>query len=157
MSTEDITNIKIVSGAGGLESVSTMTIIANMYTEFFLKEGVKFTFAQNGNEILISAKDLPEDIKEILTKECGIHRVVRISPHDIQKRRHTSFTRVSTNDVPVVDWGFESHVRSYVFNPYEAIRSHKTDVYYSAEDMKKIVAGDLRLLATNGKKLEDLA
>lgn len=152
MSTEDVTNIKIASGAGGLESVSTMTIIANMYAEFLLKEKVKFAFSQNGNEILISAKNLSEDVKDILVKECGIHRVVRISPYDIQKRRHTSFTMVSINNLSVPD----SHVRTYMFHPFEIIRSHKEDVRYSAEDMKKIISGDLRLLATNGKKLEEI-
>lgn len=91
--------IEIHSGAGGTESNDWANMIKRMYLRYFTKADYKFEIVseQPGEEVGI--KGVTINVKAInafgyLKGETGVHRLVRISPFDSNKRRHTSFASV---------------------------------------------------------------
>ena len=98
---EDMKNcfFSIHAGAGGTESCDWANMLLRMYTRYF--EAHKYKF----QELDITAGE-ETGIRSItlrvsgpfafgkLSCEIGVHRLVRISPFDSQKRRHTSFAAV---------------------------------------------------------------
>lgn len=91
--------IEIHSGAGGTESNDWASMILRMYERFFEKNDYKYELIskQEGEEVGIKGAVLL--VKGFypfgyLKGETGVHRLVRISPFDANKRRHTSFASV---------------------------------------------------------------
>ena len=91
--------VEIHSGAGGTESNDWANMIKRMYLRYFDKKGFKYEILseQEGEEVgikgcLILVKHL--NAFGLLKGETGVHRLVRISPFDSNKRRHTSFASV---------------------------------------------------------------
>jgi len=98
---EDAKNcfFSIHAGAGGTESCDWVTMLLRMYSRYFEKNKFKF------RELTITPGE-EAGIRSItlnvsgtfaygkLSCENGVHRLVRISPFDSQKRRHTSFAAV---------------------------------------------------------------
>ncbi len=104
----DISNcyLEIHPGAGGTESCDWASMLLRMYERFCDKNEFKYDLIeeQAGEEAGIKSATL--HIKGsyaygYLKCEKGVHRLVRISPFDSNKRRHTSFASVSV--VPEVD------------------------------------------------------
>lgn len=96
----------INSGAGGTESQDWAQMLMRMYIMYGEKNGmkVKEVSYQAGEEAGIKSVSLEFEgdfAYGFLKGESGVHRLVRISPFDSQKRRHTSFASVYT--YPVVD------------------------------------------------------
>lgn len=103
------------SGAGGTESCDWASMLFRMYTYWFQKRGWKTEIVdmQSGDEAGIkSATVLVEGAFAYGYCKCerGVHRLVRISPFDANKRRHTSFAAVDVMadidediDVTIVD------------------------------------------------------
>ena len=100
--------LTIHAGAGGTEASDWASMLMRLYLRWCERHKFK-------TEIL----DLEENeggIKSVTIKvngpyafgylkgEAGVHRLVRISPFDSQKRRHTSFTSVYAD--PEVDYSF---------------------------------------------------
>lgn len=92
--------VSIHPGAGGTESQDWAEILMRMYLRWAEKEGfkVKIVDLQLGEEA--GLKDVTFIVEGAyaygyLKSEAGIHRLVRISPFDTNKRRHTSFVAVS--------------------------------------------------------------
>ena len=93
----------IIPGAGGREPRNFAGMLAWMYLQYAKKHGFN---------------------SEKLKHETGVHRLVRISPHDPKLRRHTSFVLVcmdSNNDM------WDRPIRSYVFDPYRMAKDYRTD------------------------------
>ena len=91
--------LEIHSGAGGTESCDWALMLYRMYTRYFSKNGYKFEEIdrQPGEEVGI--KSILLNVSGInaygyFKGENGVHRLVRISPFDANKRRHTSFASV---------------------------------------------------------------
>lgn len=91
--------IEIHSGAGGTESNDWANMIYKMYTKFFDNNDYTYEIVneQKGEEVGI--KGITLLVKGYysygyLKNETGVHRLVRISPFDSNKRRHTSFASV---------------------------------------------------------------
>lgn len=91
--------LTIHPGAGGTESCDWANMLLRMYLRFLDRKGFKYEIIdyQAGEEAGI--KDASIEIKSeyaygLLKSETGIHRLVRISPFDANKRRHTSFSSV---------------------------------------------------------------
>jgi peptide chain release factor 2 len=98
---EDTKNcfFSIHAGAGGTESCDWASMLLRMYTRYFEATGYGF------NELDITPGE-EAGIRSItlrvagpfaygkLSCEVGVHRLVRISPFDSNKRRHTSFAAV---------------------------------------------------------------
>lgn len=92
--------LEIHPGAGGTESCDWASMLYRMYTMFCDKENYKYIVLdeQKGEEAGI--KSLTLEISGLYAYgyfkcEQGVHRLVRISPFDSNKRRHTSFASVS--------------------------------------------------------------
>ncbi len=93
--------LSINAGAGGTESCDWANMVYRMYTRWIEKSGMKFTVLnfQNGDEAGIKAVTIHvqgANAFGLLRAERGVHRLVRISPFDSNKRRHTSFCAVET-------------------------------------------------------------
>lgn len=92
--------LEIHPGAGGTESCDWALMLLRMYERFCDKNNFKYEEIdyQKGDEagikscnILISGPYAYGYLKH----EVGVHRLIRISPFDSNKRRHTSFCSVS--------------------------------------------------------------
>lgn len=91
--------LTIHPGAGGLESQDWAQMLMRMYLRWaekhaFSAEVVDF---QPGEEAGIKSTTITIDglyAYGFLKSEAGVHRLVRISPYDAKKRRHTSFAAV---------------------------------------------------------------
>lgn len=98
--------LSINAGAGGTESMDWANILLRMYTRFCEHNNLSAHAIdyQAGEEAGIKSATLLIRGKNpygLLKSEQGIHRLVRISPFDANKRRHTSFAGVMvTPEVP---------------------------------------------------------
>jgi len=99
----------INSGAGGTESQDWAQMLLRMYLRFCEREKLSASIVdyQAAEEAGIKSATLfvkGKNAYGLLKGECGIHRLVRISPFDSNKRRHTSFAAVTaTPEVPEVE------------------------------------------------------
>jgi peptide chain release factor 2 len=89
----------IHSGAGGTESQDWASMLLRMYCRFIERKGFKYEIIDYlaGEEAGIKSATLEvtgEYAYGFLKAESGVHRLVRISPFDANKRRHTSFASV---------------------------------------------------------------
>ena len=91
--------ISIHSGAGGTEACDWAQMLLRMYTRWAQSKGFSFSITDilAGEEAGI--KGVTAFVKGgcaygYLKSEIGVHRLVRISPFDANKRRHTSFASV---------------------------------------------------------------
>jgi peptide chain release factor 2 len=108
---EDFSNcfFSINSGAGGTESQDWANMLLRMYIRFCEREGfdAKLIDYQSGEEAGIKSATLfikGKNAYGLLKAEEGIHRLVRISPFDANKRRHTSFAAVHvTPEMPELE------------------------------------------------------
>lgn len=99
---EDASNcyLNINAGAGGTESQDWASMLLRMYIRFCERENfdVQVLDYQAGEEAGIKSATLyikKRNATGLLKAECGVHRLVRISPFDANKRRHTSFAAVT--------------------------------------------------------------
>ncbi len=91
--------LSINAGAGGTESQDWSDILCRMYVRFCERERLSISIVdhQVGEEAGIKSATLfikGKNAYGLLKSEHGIHRLVRISPFDANKRRHTSFAGV---------------------------------------------------------------
>ncbi len=91
--------VTIHPGAGGTESQDWAEMLMRMYLRWAERQG--FTTVLNdyqaGEEAGIKSATFTvngDNAFGLLTSEIGVHRLVRISPFDQAKRRHTSFASV---------------------------------------------------------------
>ncbi len=97
------------AGAGGTDAQDWTEMLLRMYTRFCERQGwgVRLVDETPGEEAGLKSATL--EIKGpyaygILKGETGVHRLVRISPFDAARRRHTSFASVTvTPQVPEED------------------------------------------------------
>jgi len=91
--------LEIHAGAGGTESQDWAEMLSRMYARWIEKKNFKrsLIYLSDGEEAgikSVSIKVQGDNAYGLLKNESGIHRLVRISPFDSQKRRHTSFASV---------------------------------------------------------------
>ena len=91
--------LEIHAGAGGTESQDWAEMLLRMYIRWSEKQNAKILLLQEtrGEEAGIKSTTLKIEKNYAygwLKRESGIHRLVRISPFDSNKRRHTSFASV---------------------------------------------------------------
>ena len=91
--------LEIHAGAGGTESQDWAEMLVRMYIRWAEKQDAKVLLLQEtrGEEAGIKSTTLKIENNYaygLLKRESGIHRLVRISPFDSNKRRHTSFASV---------------------------------------------------------------
>ena len=86
-------------GAGGTESQDWAQMLLRMYLRYAERKGFKVEMLdmQAGEEAGLKSatfRILGEYAFGNLSQESGVHRLVRISPFDANKRRHTSFAAI---------------------------------------------------------------
>ena len=98
--------ITINAGAGGVDAHDWAEMLFRMYTRFLSSQDMKYQIEEisQGEEAGIkSASIRVESYRAYATLESerGVHRLVRISPFDSNKRRHTSFAGVDV--IPLIE------------------------------------------------------
>jgi peptide chain release factor 2 len=98
--------VTIHPGAGGTESADWAEMLFRMYSRWIEKKGFssRIIDRQSGEEAGIKSITFTVSGKKVfglLKSEKGVHRLVRISPFDSSKRRHTSFASVDV--IPLVE------------------------------------------------------
>lgn len=91
--------VNIFQGAGGTESNDWTEMLFNMYIKWADEKGFKVDVLdfQKGDEVGLKSVSFlvkGENAYGYLKSEHGTHRLVRISPFDANKRRHTTFAGV---------------------------------------------------------------
>lgn len=91
--------LTIHPGAGGTESQDWAEMLFRMYLRYCQRRGFETHVMdhQDGDEAGIKSVSLEvvgDSAYGYLKAEAGVHRLVRISPFDSNKRRHTSFASV---------------------------------------------------------------
>ena len=107
--------LTIHSGAGGTEAQDWVVMLARMYKMYAAKEGFNFDIVDKleGNDAGLKTAVLwikGEYAYGKLKGEMGVHRLVRISPFDSNKRRHTSFASVEV--VPAINQSAEVKLKT---------------------------------------------
>jgi len=92
--------VNIHPGAGGTEAQDWAEMLMRMYLRWAEQNGFKTQMLdyQDGEEAGIKSVTfnvIGEYAYGYLASETGVHRLVRISPFDANKRRHTSFASVA--------------------------------------------------------------
>lgn len=104
--------ITIHAGAGGTEACDWADMLMRMYQRWCERKGYKVEIIdyQGGDEVGVRSATLEivgENAYGFLRNEVGVHRLVRISPFDAAKKRHTSFASIdvtpdSDEDINIV-------------------------------------------------------
>lgn len=102
---------EVHAGEGGTDSQDWAEMLLRMYERWFERRGFRYELveATPGEEAGIKGATLTVEGRHaygLLATERGVHRLVRISPFDAAKRRHTSFASVDvtpeiTDDVEI--------------------------------------------------------
>ena len=92
--------LEIHPGAGGTEAQDWSLMLLRMYQRWAERNGFKFQVIdiQDGDEAGIKSaivKISGDDAYGMLKCEKGVHRLVRISPFNAQKKRQTSFSSIN--------------------------------------------------------------
>ena len=109
--------LEINSGAGGTEACDWVQILLRMYLRWAESNGFKAEIIDSLEGDVAGIKNVTVIVRGLnaygfLKSERGVHRLVRISPFDANKRRHTTFASVDV--VPEV-----SEVEGIEINPDE--------------------------------------
>ena len=96
----------INAGAGGTESQDWAEMLLRMYTRWAERHGFGLDLDEihHGEEAGIKSATFTlrgQNAYGLLSTERGVHRLVRISPFDAQKRRHTSFANLDV--IPLLE------------------------------------------------------
>jgi peptide chain release factor 2 len=106
--------VTVHAGAGGTEACDWVAMLLRMYSRW--AERHRFDVAiidlmeAEGGVKSVTAEVSGEFAFGFMRAESGIHRLVRISPFDASKRRHTTFASVAAS--PVIDDSIDVEVRA---------------------------------------------
>lgn len=102
--------VTVHSGAGGTEACDWAEMLFRMFTRWVNKTGYKYTILDSLDGDGAGYKSITILVEGAhaygyLKSEKGVHRLVRISPFDANKKRHTSFASVDV--MPEIDDNIE--------------------------------------------------
>ncbi len=106
--------LNINAGAGGVDAHDWAEILFRMYTRFLDSEKMEYEIEEISSGEEAGIKSVSIRVKSyraygILESERGVHRLVRISPFDSNKRRHTSFAGIDV--VPLIEDSDETVIK----------------------------------------------
>ncbi len=106
--------LAIHAGAGGTEAQDWAEMLLRMYLRWAERQGfaTEIVDYQEGEEAGLKSVTVTvtgEYAYGLLISEIGIHRLVRLSPFDANKRRHTSFASVFVS--PEIDENIDIQIR----------------------------------------------
>lgn len=92
--------LEVKPGAGGIDAADFAEMLLRMYTRYFERAGYKYEiiYREPFEEAGIRAATIIVSgyyAYGRLSAEAGIHRLVRISPFDLNSRRHTGFASIA--------------------------------------------------------------
>jgi len=117
--------LTIHPGAGGTESQDWAEMLLRMYLRWADRRGFKAEIneATAGDDAGLKSATVTfhgENAYGLLSAERGVHRLVRISPFDAAKRRHTSFTAVEVSPLVSDDVELEIDEKDLKIDTYRA-------------------------------------
>jgi peptide chain release factor 2 len=103
----------IFSGAGGDDAEDFSAMLLSMYRKYFDKQGWSYSVIHQNENDHGGFRNITLEISGTgvygkLKNESGVHRLVRISPFNAKKLRHTSFSMVEV--IPKLDSTDESDI-----------------------------------------------
>jgi len=106
--------LTINAGAGGVDAHDWADILFRMYTRFLDNENMDYEIEEISSGEEAGIKSVSIRVKSyraygLLESERGVHRLVRISPFDSNKRRHTSFAGIDV--VPLIENSDEVNIK----------------------------------------------
>lgn len=106
--------VTIRSGAGGTESQDWVEMLLRMYLRWAEKNGYKSKIVEISPGDEAGIKNVTFTVSGshafgYMKAEKGVHRLVRISPFDANRRRHTSFASVEV--IPEIDQEVEIEIK----------------------------------------------
>lgn len=105
--------LSINAGAGGTESCDWVSMLLRMYSRFaenhkYNVKTIDMLFGEEAGIKNVTVLIEGDYAYGYLKAERGVHRLVRISPFDANKRRHTSFASVDV--IPEIEEGIEMKI-----------------------------------------------
>lgn len=105
--------LSINSGAGGVDAQDWVDILLRMYLRWAEEHGYSYNIVEETPGEIAGTKSVTVIISGpmaygYLKAEAGVHRLVRISPFDNNRRRHTSFASVDV--VPEIEQDIEVEI-----------------------------------------------
>ncbi len=118
--------LEIHSGAGGTEASDWASMLLRMYSRWVESNNYNYELIaiQTAEEAGIKSASIlikGKNVYGFLKSEKGVHRLIRLSPFDTGKRRHTSFASVEI--IPEIESNIEIELKE---------QDLKTDVYRSS-------------------------
>jgi peptide chain release factor 2 len=106
--------LSIYAGAGGDDAQDWAEMLLRMYLRFCEKKGwpIKILDQSKGGEAGLKSATLEikgHNAYGYLKSESGVHRLVRLSPFDADKARHTSFAMVEV--IPEIESATEAEIK----------------------------------------------
>lgn len=106
--------LSINAGAGGTESCDWVSILTRMYERYASKKGWVVSVIDKVDGEVAGIKSVTLRFEGDFAygyckSEKGVHRLVRISPFDANKKRHTSFASVDVS--PIIEDEIEIEIR----------------------------------------------
>lgn len=106
--------VSINAGAGGDDACDWVEMLLRMYTRWAERRGYEWDITDSLVGDIAGYKNVTVHVKGLLAygylrAERGVHRLVRISPFDASRRRHTSFASVDI--IPEIDEEAEVEIR----------------------------------------------
>ena len=106
--------ISINAGAGGVDANDWAQILYRMYTRYFDDNNMDYTIEELSTAEEAGIKSVAITVNSFrayatIESERGVHRLVRISPFDSNKRRHTSFAGVDV--IPLIENSNEVEIK----------------------------------------------
>ena len=106
--------ISINAGAGGVDANDWAQILYRMYTRYFDDNNMDYTIEELSTAEEAGIKSVAITVNSFRAyatheSERGVHRLVRISPFDSNKRRHTSFAGVDV--IPLIENSNEVEIK----------------------------------------------
>lgn len=91
--------LTVFAGAGGDDAEDFARMLSDMYLKFFTKKGFDVMVLHKNENDRGGYRNITFEVNGkgaygLLKKESGVHRLVRVSPFNAKKLRHTSFAMV---------------------------------------------------------------
>ncbi len=117
--------LSIHAGAGGTEAQDWAEMLFRMYTRWIESKGYNMTIVDILTDTEAGIKSVTllvegENAYGYLKSEKGVHRLVRISPFDSAKKRHTSFASVDVTPEMDDDGGIEINESDLKIDTYRS-------------------------------------
>ncbi len=130
----------IQSGAGGRESKDFAKMLKRMIEKYLKKCEISYKSTPKKRKDCFGVQF--RGMEPIVDSLIGVHRLVRVSPFDPLKRRHTSFCTVFEQEK---DYRNYIMVATYVFQPYQMAKNLITGK--ETDKVATVLDGDLSIFA----------